>query len=143
MSLLLFSSSPKGAGKRLQRLLEVVLPGQKSEIIRTISDLSARLLQPLKCHPNVVILVSKSKEELSELLSIRDLLDDVRIILVLPDRERDTVSKGHILRPRFLTYIDSHFQEIAAVLNKILATSHPAEKCSGKAFEAVFCEGGN
>ena len=96
MRLLLFSSSPKGAGERLHRLLEAVFPGQKSEIIRTISDLSARLLQPLKYHPNVAILVSKSKDELSELLSIRDLFDDVRIILVLPDRERDTVSKGHI-----------------------------------------------
>ena len=143
MRLLLFSSSPKGAGERLHRLLEAVFPGQKSEIIRTISDLSARLLQPLKYHPNVAILVSKSKDELSELLSIRDLFDDVRIILVLPDRERDTVSKGHILRPRFLTYIDSHFLEIAAVLNKILATSHPGERSSGKGFGAVFCERGN
>ena len=143
MSWLLFSSSPKGPGERLQRLLEAVSPGQKSEIIRTISDLSGRFLQPLRCHPNVVILVSKSKEELSELISIRDLLDDLRIILVLPDRERDTVSKGHILRPRFLSYIDSDFIEIAAVLNKILATSRPEEKGSGKTLETAFFEGGN
>ena len=35
-------------------------------------------------------------------------------------REEDTVSKGHLLRPRYLTYADGDFEDVAAVLEKIL-----------------------
>ncbi|MCD6199973.1 MAG: hypothetical protein J7K15_15635, partial [Deltaproteobacteria bacterium] len=55
--------------------------------------------------------------------SVRDLIWDLRLILILPDREAGTIAKGHILRPRFLTYLDSDFTEVAAVLKKMLSNT--------------------
>ncbi|MCJ7779472.1 MAG: hypothetical protein MUQ27_01475, partial [Acidimicrobiia bacterium] len=48
---------------------------------------------------------------------IRDLLDRIRIILILPDRNKDTINKGHTLFPRFLTYVDGNFDWVTAVLH--------------------------
>ena len=61
-----------------------------------------------------------SQEELIDIIHIRELFRDIRIVLILPDREESTVAKGHRLYPRFFSYIDSDFKEIAAVLNKML-----------------------
>ena len=54
------------------------------------------------------------------MLSLRKLLSDLRLILILPDRDRDTVMSAHALRPRFLTYADGNLDDIAAVLRKML-----------------------
>ncbi|MDP3029372.1 MAG: hypothetical protein Q8O04_07735 [Deltaproteobacteria bacterium] len=37
-----------------------------------------------------------------------------------PDQEKDTIAKGHSPRPRFVTYADSDFLDVAAALGKIL-----------------------
>ncbi|MGA2735036.1 MAG: hypothetical protein ABSG35_20860, partial [Syntrophobacteraceae bacterium] len=49
----------------------------------------------------------------------RDFLTSVRVILVLPDCEQETISKGHYLKPRFLT-TDWNSEEVIAVLAKML-----------------------
>ncbi|NVM57217.1 MAG: hypothetical protein HWN51_03755 [Desulfobacterales bacterium] len=79
---------------------------------------------------DIAVLLAASREELSDILSIRDLLTDIRVILVLPDRDDDTIAKGHTLRPRFFTYADSDFVEIAAVLSKMLASNYPYKKAA-------------
>lgn len=53
-----------------------------------------------------------------DILSLREFLHDRRIILVLPDSEPETVSLGHILRPRFITYGDSDYMDVSAILGK-------------------------
>jgi hypothetical protein len=92
-----------------------------------VYSLSRRLRQP-RHNLAVAVLVAASRQELLELLSIRDLLDGIRIILVLPDRQDDTIAKGHRLYPRFLTFADSDFLDVAAVLSKMLRNSHPDNK---------------
>ena len=44
----------------------------------------------------------------------------LRLILILPDREKGTISKGHLFRPRYLTYADGDFLDVAAVLAKMI-----------------------
>ncbi|MDY6973844.1 MAG: hypothetical protein SV775_16210 [Thermodesulfobacteriota bacterium] len=119
MNLLFYTNFMREAGERLRGLIETLIPNRKIEIHRTIDSLACRLRQPGD-NPSVMIIMAGSKEELSGILSLRDLLWDVRIILVLPDREEDTVARGHTLRPRLLTFVDSNFVEVAAVLEKML-----------------------
>jgi hypothetical protein len=40
----------------------------------------------------------------------------MRIILVLPDRDDETVAMGHRLRPRMVSYNDGDYLDVAAVL---------------------------
>ena len=59
-------------------------------------------------------------EQLRDVLSIRHLFDNIKIVLILPDRKNETIVIGHKLRPRFLSYTDGDFKDIAAVLKKML-----------------------
>ncbi len=107
------------AGNRLQKSIESVVSGQDLEIQRSIKDLSKRLNR-FPRNIDLAVLFAASKDQLSELLSLRELLYDVRIILILPDRGRETISKGHLLRPRFLGYADGDLTDVIAVLSKML-----------------------
>ena len=99
MKLFLYATDRCRSGKQLQRVIEALVSKEDREIYRTIDGLTFRLRQP-KPDPPIAVLLAASREDLSEILSLRDLLGDIRIMLVLPDRERDTIAKGHTLRPR-------------------------------------------
>jgi len=58
-----------------------------------------------------------------KLVEYQEWLWDHRLILVLPDDDMETISLGHALRPRFVTYAESDFIDISAVLGKILGVA--------------------
>ena len=123
MSIFLYSQSTKGAGQRLHTIIKTFAPKKEIKTFRTIDSLSKRLLQPKNDH-DIVILLAKSEKELQEFVHIGDLLESLRVILVLPNRDDGTIAKGHTLRPRFITYTDSNFIDVAGVLSKMLSTTH-------------------
>lgn len=106
-------------GERLQRMIQELVPRERLEIYRTFSSFSERLRKPTDDIPVAVILAA-SEDDLLTILSISHLLYDVKFILILPDREDPTVAIGHSLRPRFLSYTDSDFREVTAVLGKMI-----------------------
>jgi len=116
MTLLIYTTRMEGAGERLLQIVDTVVSGENVKIYRTVDGLSRGLRQP-RNEVTLAILLASSKEDLINLLSIRDLLSDMKIILILPDSDPETVAKGHMLRPRFLTYRDSDFVDVAAVLS--------------------------
>ena len=119
MALLIYSAKTEGAGARLLRVIGLLLPENKFEICRSIGGLSKRLRQPV-FNPTIAILLVSSREDLQNILSIRDLLWNTKIILIVPDTNPDTVAKGHILRPRFLCDCNSDFVDVAAVLSLMI-----------------------
>ena len=119
-NIILFANGKRAAvGNRLQKSIESVVSCQHLEIQRSIKDLSERLNR-FPREIDLAVLLAASKDQLSELLSLRELLNDVRIILILPDRGRETISQGHLLRPRFLSYADGDLTDVIAVLSKML-----------------------
>jgi hypothetical protein len=121
MRLLLYTPVSGGFGGQLQREIEELIPLNDVEVYRSIENLSNRLRQC--AHDlSIAVLHAARREDLSDILSIRDLLRDVRIILILPDRDESTVAKGHTLRPRFLSYSDGGFADVFSVLKKCLAS---------------------
>jgi hypothetical protein len=125
---LLFYAGSNGVAEQLQRMIKTLVLKEQLETYRSFEDLYKRLHQP-KNDFQIAVLTASSDEELEEILTIQELLSDIRIILVLPDRTPDTISKAHRLAPRFLTYLDSDFREVKAVLNKML------ESMRGRQFE--------
>jgi hypothetical protein len=96
-----------------------LIPSQNIIMCRDIIQLRAALLKPAYNLLAAVLAVS-GRKELLDLVSISKLLRATRIILILPDRELETVSQGHELRPRFLTWPAAAPTEVMAVLNKML-----------------------
>lgn len=108
----------KATSIRLQKAVESKILHEPLGFFQTIEDFSTRLRQLPRAE--VVVLLAQSHHELSKLISLKDFLEYARIILILPDSERETVSKGLKLYPRFLSYVDSDFKDVAAVLEKML-----------------------
>ena len=67
----------------------------------------------------IVLLTARTKKELKELIGLREFLSDIRVILILPDRDHETISDAHALYPRFITYIDGDYSDLKAVLTKM------------------------
>ena len=118
MNLLFYAGETSGPGERLRNVIQAVVPEDRMEIYRDLQSFTRRLCRPAYDLATAVLLAGSGKD-LQELLSIRDLLSDKKIILLLPDREDDTISKGHNLYPRYLTYAEGDFADVVAVLRKI------------------------
>ena len=119
MTLLIYSTTTSLEEKRLLRIIELMLPEKKFKFYRTIDDFSQRLRQPV-LKQRILILLLNSPKELEDVLSIRELLEDAKIILIVPDTNPATLARGHILRPRFLSDSKSDFVDVAAVLRRII-----------------------
>ncbi|MEQ8152208.1 MAG: hypothetical protein ABRQ30_05950 [Smithellaceae bacterium] len=119
MPLLVYSTKTNDAEERLLRVIELLLPEKKLKFYRSIDDLSARLRQPV-FNPRIIILLAASRKELENILSIRELLEDAKIILIVPDTDPATLARGHTLRPRFLSDCNSDFVDVAAVVGQMI-----------------------
>jgi hypothetical protein len=118
--LLLYADGSNAAGKRLKKVVEERVPKDRLEIYRTIEDFSYSLRRP-RCSETIAVLVPADMQALLALLCMGDLFWNVRVILILPDREQDTISMGFKLYPRFVSYADGNFSDVAAVLEKMLS----------------------
>jgi hypothetical protein len=105
--------------KRLQKVIERTVPQERLEIFQTYKDFSKRI-QRLPRKIEVAVLLAQSNDQLLELVSLKDYLEDIRIILILPNMERETISKGHLLRPRFVDCTRENFSTVGAVLEKMI-----------------------
>jgi hypothetical protein len=123
MDMIFYSSTGGKTEEKLQRVVESLLPGWQGTVSRTMNDLSERLLKP-KNALAIALLVITNKEDLMELLSMSHLFRNTRIIIVAPDRNKDTIALAHQMRPRLLTYTDSDFAEVFGVLNNLIADDH-------------------
>ncbi|HBH86285.1 MAG TPA: hypothetical protein DDY17_01605 [Syntrophaceae bacterium] len=119
MAFLFYTNSSGKTKKQLQEIIHARMPGEEMEVYRTFDSLSNRLLRPLEGLSVAVLLVS-SMEDLSNILTLCNVLWDMRLILILPDRNHETIMKGHQLRPRFLTHADCNPTEVAEVLCNML-----------------------
>lgn len=118
MILLIFA--PLAAAEVLEfinALLELI-PDISRELFYSLDELTERLRSPI--YDDVIALfVISDRQSLSDLLTIRPLLRNVRILLVLRDQDEDCISAGHHLYPRYLTTLNDDVQEIALVLDKM------------------------
>jgi len=118
MKLFLYTTASQGVAEQVRTVLQSSVPEGGIEVYRTINDLSRRLRLP-KDDATIVVLLLASREDVLDLLAIRHLFRNVRIILVVPDLEDETIALAHRLRPRYLSYIDGNFMGLSTVVNKM------------------------
>jgi hypothetical protein len=119
MKIFFYSKAGDPSGDILEKLIVTRLPEVKMEIYRTIDDLSKRLRQPTE-NLGIAVLLASNQEDLKNILSIHYLFQNIRILLLLPNKETEIITLAHRLRPRFLTDVNSNMEEITAVLKKML-----------------------
>jgi hypothetical protein len=120
---LLFFARKNGVTEQLQRMIQTLVVKDRLETYESFEELYKRLHQP-KNDFQIAVLTATTDQELEDILTLQELLSDIRIVLILPDRTPNTISKAHKLAPRFLTCLDSDFGEVKAVLHKMLIRLH-------------------
>jgi hypothetical protein len=123
LQVIIFIAGINGAIEALQPSIAELVGSNNLEVFRTITKLAHRLRQSMD-NSTVAILVAATKEDLADILALHTWLERVKVILVLPDYEIETIAQGHKLRPRFLTVLGGNLQEVVAVLKKMLAYDH-------------------
>jgi hypothetical protein len=117
--LIVYSRDKNKSGMELEKMLENLASKENVEIFRTIPDLTIRLRMPL-CESAIAILLVSDEKDLLGLLAIQPLLINMRIVLILPDRNSGTIEAGHSLHPRYLTFTDNSLKDIKSVLVRMI-----------------------
>jgi hypothetical protein len=112
-------------------LLKASAAENKTELYHTIRTLSQRLTRPIDGLA-IMVLIAGDRKDLLSILAIQKLFGLIRIIIILPDREDESVKMGYKLQPRFLTYVNGDISEVQAILRKLLEMSASNEKVSGE-----------
>ncbi len=119
---LLFYAMEGQTGRRLWQAIDEIILERPTEIYRTIESFTRRLRQP-EINGLIAVIFAADDKEFDNILDMGDLLRELRTIIILPDRKDDTVSRALTLYPRFISYADSDFSDVAAVLNKMIDIS--------------------
>jgi hypothetical protein len=111
----------KGRSDIAEKLIAIVsrqISETRIMVCNSIELLSNKLRQPLN-NISVIILLITSRDELIQLNLMSSLFDNSRVILILPDRDKATLSLGFELKTSFVSYIDSDLQNVISVLKQI------------------------
>jgi hypothetical protein len=120
MKVLLYSAREEEAALPIMKWAQSILSPEHFEICRSLQELEIGLRrQSTRCQ--LAILHISAVQEMDRLILLKNLLDDIRIILIVPDVTRDTIQKGHRLYPRFMTDANIDMNKLAAVIQKNLA----------------------
>jgi hypothetical protein len=118
MFLIMYSSTATQSGDLLEEIVHKATPHCSKKTCYSLEELLNTLRWP-RSDKDVVLVLAPSKADLEQMCCLRQLFSDVRMLLILPDRQPDTITNAHSLFPRFLTYADANLLLLKAVLTKL------------------------
>ncbi len=119
MNLIYYVPDVPESERMLWQMKQDIKPGIRPSICRSLEEFKIELKIPSPGQTIAVLLVP-SVIELKELLSIKSLLLSLRIILILPDWRKQTTTMAHKLYPRYMGSVKSDYQDVSAVLKKMI-----------------------
>lgn len=122
MKTILYTNGIEHIEKELKNSIHTQAPEIQVKIYNSIEQLSQTFRQPLN-NVSVVILLITSKDELVKFNLMNALFDNIRVILILPDRQKDMLALGLKLKTSFVSYIDNDLQDVVSVLRQIFKIS--------------------
>jgi hypothetical protein len=122
MDIVYVDTGKNDVGNVLLGTLEPHIGNKNIRIYKNIVNFS----EDLKKNTNeltIAVIFIADEEDLMELYAIKHLLHSVITILILPDRERDTVALGFRCKPYFMTYVDHDLNEIVHTIRTLTSQS--------------------
>lgn len=106
--------------KSINDLLDIIFKMWKmTETYDSFHEFLARLRQSIYDIIGVIIVI-QNISELDEIIFYEDLIRNLPVILVLPDKEKTTKSKGHLIRPKLISYVGGNNTDVMYVLKGII-----------------------
>jgi hypothetical protein len=120
MASIIYLPVNNGLEERFGALLGIAASEKEMQICRSLGELSEMLREP-RSNVTVAVLFAVNREDIKGILSLGDLMADVKSILILADEDQDTMVSVHKLRPRYVTWTDCDPMDIFTVLKRIVA----------------------
>ncbi|MCP3873579.1 MAG: hypothetical protein GY699_10555 [Desulfobacteraceae bacterium] len=120
MKLIIFihqGSSTKG--ENFKNTIGQNLKKSEIQVLQTFNSFKTRLKQVSNYAEEIFILFVDSEKRLTELTSLIDLIENRRVILVLPNKSKVVLSMAHHFFPRYFTYVNDTYTDLFAVINKM------------------------
>ncbi len=118
MHIVVYANSDSRTCERLNRAIDLVELEDPPEVHADVS-LFCQRFRSMEAHPDIIIIMPSSHEELDILIRFQALFENTRTIVILPEREHATLSKGHKFHPSYITYNDDDFKEVTAILTHL------------------------
>lgn len=115
MHIVIYAESQNLAYHRLNQAISSLNTTQTIEVHDEIG-LFVQRFRVIAVRPDLIIIIPNSPEELDILLTHRELFENYRVITILPNREKETLSKSHKFHPSFITFEDEDFKDVAAIV---------------------------
>lgn len=93
-------------------------------VCTSMKSLCARL-RHTPAHAAIIVLTAADEKELTTLISVRYMIEDSPILLILPTKDPVMLAKAHELHPRFIGDLESGTREVIAVIHKMLTREEP------------------
>ena len=119
MSVVVYSGKSSASIRQIESVVEQVAPEHGVSVCRDLRTLRQRLYGSRENH-RIAILNAADRNELEGLVLLRDLLSDIRVVLIVPDQDEIMVSLAHRLQPRFLARANGDWDEIRMVLGNMI-----------------------
>ncbi|MCP4550939.1 MAG: hypothetical protein GY834_02615, partial [Bacteroidetes bacterium] len=107
-------------GENLKKIIDQKIKEHNIQTFQTFNSFKARLKKASNYNKEVFILLADSKRRLSKLTSLIDLLENNRIVLIIPDDSKATVSTALQFFPRYFTIINDTYNDLCEVLIKMI-----------------------
>ena len=130
MIALISPTEPDGNWTRLCNQVIGTVPLESIGIFQTLASFKERINQG-KTDISAIVFFAANRQELMALKSLHERVSDVKIILVLPDMDQETTRIGHTFCPRYISHTHSTFEDVAAVLNKMIVNAPMPSLVSG------------
>ena len=115
------------------------------EVHRRLEQFAEALREP-RGDMIILVILAGSRDELLGILDLGPIMGGHQLILILPDQEEETILTGHLLVPRFQTFMDGNFNDVLQVLGKMTAARersdrpHPPGSAMSKLFASAESE---
>ncbi|MFH1155458.1 MAG: hypothetical protein V1793_16755 [Pseudomonadota bacterium] len=119
MRCILYYRPENSSGKQLLALLKPLFKKHVLICHNSVPDLARELRQSAN-NEGIALLFIDSQEDLGDILAIMDLFWKHRIVLILPDMERETLARAVPLSPRYITSPEQGLSDIREVLIKLM-----------------------
>ena len=115
--LVVYAKMGCGILERIETVIDLLGIQNETYVSRTITELTQSLID-YNDQFTVFLLLVGSQRDLREIISIGNLFQNTRLVIILSEPADEMMVEALALRPRFISYFDS--MEISAVLGKML-----------------------
>lgn len=133
MKLLVYNKITDTRCDAVDAMVEKIEASCESVMFRSMDELLDYLRTPvLPAEQTIVVFNATSIEELEILDENRDFIFPYRLIIIVPDNDREMIRRGHILRPRYLSATGCDTGTVSLIIDNMIRQIIAQESVEGQ-----------